>query len=167
VSALGHWLKQLMILVLLAGLTDLLLPTQAMQRYVRTVMGLAVIAMMLQPIVPLFDRAWPERAAAVAVQELDKAQTQASGASVNAIVSAMADMQAQQTDALLAQRLKQEVEVQYGVQVTAVEVTGAAAGGTQTRIVIRLASGAGQTSRIRHAIAQELGIPESQVDIES
>jgi stage III sporulation protein AF len=62
-TALGEWLKQLIMVVLLAVFADLLLPTKAMQKYVRVVMGLAVIAVILQPLTPLFSGDWAGRLA--------------------------------------------------------------------------------------------------------
>lgn len=74
-TALGDWLKQMVIVVLLAVLTDFLLPTQAMQKYVRTVMSLAIIAIMLGPIVPFMKPDWADKVASVAISEFDKGQT--------------------------------------------------------------------------------------------
>jgi stage III sporulation protein AF len=83
-TALGDWLKQMVIVVLLAVLTDFLLPTQAMQKYVRTVMSLAIIAIMLGPIVPFMKPDWADEVANMAISEFDRGQTTGSPANGNA-----------------------------------------------------------------------------------
>ncbi len=55
---LGDWLKQLIVMVMIAGFIDLLLPTQSMQRYVKVVIGLFLLMMMLSPIFRLFEHKW-------------------------------------------------------------------------------------------------------------
>ncbi|OYD09990.1 stage III sporulation protein AF [Paludifilum halophilum] len=50
---MNGWLKQIIILVLLATFMDLLLPNNAMDRYVKLVMGLLIILAILSPIFQL------------------------------------------------------------------------------------------------------------------
>ncbi len=52
---LSDWLKKLILLVLLAALTDLLLPNSNMQRYARMAIGLLIILTMLSPILTIFN----------------------------------------------------------------------------------------------------------------
>ncbi|MBA4494988.1 stage III sporulation protein AF [Paenactinomyces guangxiensis] len=47
---LGDWLKQIVLLVLVATFIDLMLPNNAMERYVKLVMGLLIILAILSPI---------------------------------------------------------------------------------------------------------------------
>ncbi|MFC4103834.1 stage III sporulation protein AF [Paenibacillus xanthanilyticus] len=47
---LAGWLRQIIAVVLLAGIVDLLLPNKAMQRYVRLVAGLIILLTILSPI---------------------------------------------------------------------------------------------------------------------
>ncbi|WAH39000.1 stage III sporulation protein AF [Alicyclobacillus dauci] len=67
---LGQWLKHLVLIVLISIIADLLLPTKSMQKYVRAVLGIAIIAAMIQPITPLFHRDWADQIANTAAQEL-------------------------------------------------------------------------------------------------
>ncbi|TYP77872.1 stage III sporulation protein AF [Paenibacillus methanolicus] len=48
---LAGWLRQIIAVVLLAGIVDLLLPNKAMQRYVRLVAGLIILLTILSPII--------------------------------------------------------------------------------------------------------------------
>lgn len=53
--AISIWLKQVVLLVLLATFIDLLLPNQALSRYVKLVMGLLIILAILNPILALLS----------------------------------------------------------------------------------------------------------------
>lgn len=50
---LSSWLKQIILLVLIATFLDLLLPNNAMDRYVKLVMGLLIIMAILSPLLQL------------------------------------------------------------------------------------------------------------------
>jgi len=52
----GGWLKQIILLVLVATFFDLLLPNNSMERYVKLVMGLLIIFAILNPIFSLLDK---------------------------------------------------------------------------------------------------------------
>ncbi|SHE45744.1 stage III sporulation protein AF [Seinonella peptonophila] len=50
---ISDWLKQIILLVLIATFIDLLLPQQSLSRYVKLVLGLLIILAILQPILQL------------------------------------------------------------------------------------------------------------------
>ncbi|WP_010274058.1 stage III sporulation protein AF [Paenibacillus senegalensis] len=52
---LSDWLKQLIIIVMLAAFVDLLLPNSAMQRYVKLVVSLFLVLILLSPIIQLLN----------------------------------------------------------------------------------------------------------------
>lgn len=52
-QALTEWIKELVILVMLAGSLELLIPTGGMKKYVRTTMGLLVVLSVAKPVVAL------------------------------------------------------------------------------------------------------------------
>jgi stage III sporulation protein AF len=52
---ISEWLKQIIILVLIATFIDLLLPNNALDRYVKLVMGLLIIMAILTPIFQLLS----------------------------------------------------------------------------------------------------------------
>jgi stage III sporulation protein AF len=55
---LNGWIKELILIILLAAFTDLLLPNHALQRYVRSVIGLFLLLVLLSPIYELFHHRW-------------------------------------------------------------------------------------------------------------
>lgn len=55
---LGGWLRSIVLIVLVATFIDLLLPNQAMQRYVRTVVSLFLLMTLLTPVFQLFQKDW-------------------------------------------------------------------------------------------------------------
>lgn len=55
---LASWIQQLVLAVILATFLDLLLPSNAMQRYVRLVMGLLILMLILSPLLTLLKSDW-------------------------------------------------------------------------------------------------------------
>ncbi|MBH8596751.1 stage III sporulation protein AF [Thermoactinomyces sp. CICC 10523] len=53
---LGDWLKQVILLILIAAFIDLLLPNHSLDRYVKLVMGLLIIMAILSPIFHLLSK---------------------------------------------------------------------------------------------------------------
>jgi stage III sporulation protein AF len=53
---LSDWLKSIIIVILLATFVDILLPSQTMQRYVKTVISLFILLTLLQPVFSLFQK---------------------------------------------------------------------------------------------------------------
>ncbi|UQZ82069.1 Stage III sporulation protein AF (Spore_III_AF) [Paenibacillus konkukensis] len=53
---LGGLLKSIIVVILLATFVDILLPTQSMQRYVKTVMSLFILLMLLQPLFSIVQK---------------------------------------------------------------------------------------------------------------
>lgn len=58
VAWLSSWLKEIILVVLLAAFVDLLLPNNAFQRYVKTVLGLFILLTLLSPILAVFREKW-------------------------------------------------------------------------------------------------------------
>ncbi|MFS0837772.1 stage III sporulation protein AF [Paenibacillus sp. 1P03SA] len=66
---LGGWLKTVVALILLAAFIELMLPTNKMQRYVRTAMSLFILLTLLSPVLQLARKSWdPGRLLAEAQQ---------------------------------------------------------------------------------------------------
>jgi stage III sporulation protein AF len=55
VTWLGGWLKELVLIVLLASFVDMILPSRSMERYVKLVLSLLVLLTLLSPIVRLLS----------------------------------------------------------------------------------------------------------------
>jgi len=56
---LGNWLKSIVLVILLATFVDILLPSQTMQRYVKTVMSLFILLTLLSPLLSIFQKHVP------------------------------------------------------------------------------------------------------------
>ncbi|MFW5433092.1 stage III sporulation protein AF [Paenibacillus apiarius] len=54
-SWLGQWLKEIIMIILLATFIDLLLPNRTMQRYVKLMLSLIILLTLLSPVLKLFD----------------------------------------------------------------------------------------------------------------
>lgn len=54
-SWLGQWLKEIIMIILLATFIDLLLPNRTMQRYVKLMLSLIILLTLLSPVLRLFD----------------------------------------------------------------------------------------------------------------
>ncbi|GAB2692979.1 hypothetical protein GCM10027018_10500 [Paenibacillus thermoaerophilus] len=72
---LGTWLKQVILVVILATFADMLLPNQTFRKYARTVLSLFVLLVLLSPLVKLFQGAWDERRLMGSVENLAAAGT--------------------------------------------------------------------------------------------
>ncbi|MGO4271935.1 stage III sporulation protein AF [Paenibacillus sp. TAF58] len=55
---LAGWLKSVIMVIMLATFVDLLLPSNTMQRYVKTVMSLFILLTLLTPVLQLFQKNW-------------------------------------------------------------------------------------------------------------
>ncbi|NOU99348.1 stage III sporulation protein AF [Paenibacillus planticolens] len=55
---LAGWLKTVIMVIMLATFVDLLLPSNTMQRYVKTVMSLFILLTLLTPVLQLFQENW-------------------------------------------------------------------------------------------------------------
>lgn len=55
---LAGWLKSVIMVIMLATFVDLLLPSNTMQRYVKTVMSLFILLTLLSPVLQLFQKDW-------------------------------------------------------------------------------------------------------------
>ncbi|MBC8079598.1 MAG: stage III sporulation protein AF [Gorillibacterium sp.] len=55
---LSGWLKEIVVIILIASFADLLLPSKTMQRYVKTVIGLFLLMLLLSPVLRLFQMNW-------------------------------------------------------------------------------------------------------------
>lgn len=55
IGLIGQWIKQIILLILIATFLDLLLPNSGMRRYVKLVVGLLLILVILSPVLELFQ----------------------------------------------------------------------------------------------------------------
>ncbi|QSO53326.1 stage III sporulation protein AF [Alicyclobacillus curvatus] len=169
-NVLGGWLRQLILIIFLAILADFLLPTKAMQKYVRVVMGLAVIAAMLQPMMPLFHGGWANQLADKATSEiLGSPQATNVGIAGYDISSLKQQLQKEQSSAemvLLQQRLQEAVAAACHCDVAQV-VVQADSNGKISGVTVVTASAAQKNTRqsIINFLTNQLALGQSQVQV--
>lgn len=59
-SFLAGWVSNIIVFVLLATVIDMLLPNSALQKYAKMVIGLLLIAIIITPILGLFNKDFDE-----------------------------------------------------------------------------------------------------------
>lgn len=167
-TALGIWLKQLIMMVLLAVFAELLLPTKSMQKYVRAVLGLGIIAVILTPIVPLLNPEWANQAANIAAAELESGNgTRPDGttAATEEYAAALKTERQSTADEMLKTQLNTSLPSEYRPYVTSIVVTGSASGTNTTHVSISRTSGPVSSKQIQNWAANLLGISAAQVSV--
>jgi stage III sporulation protein AF len=125
---LNGWIKELILIILLASFTDLLLPNHALQRYVRTVIGLFLLLVLLSPLYELFHHRWtPEKWMQAALGEPTANDTQLQPFSEivkqsNELKAANQKQAKQLLESQLAASMKEGIESQNHVSVERVQV---------------------------------------------
>lgn len=109
---LSAWLKQIILVVLLASFVDLLLPNNAFQRYVKTVLGLFILLTLLSPLLSLFQHKWDPQKLLASVDELGSSAAKIGGyeGQLRSLQSIVADARRIQEDD--RQRTVRELERQ-------------------------------------------------------
>jgi stage III sporulation protein AF len=126
---LNGWIKELILIILIAAFTDLLLPNHALQRYVRSVIGLFIILVLLSPIYELFHQRWTPNLviqAGLGEPTANEAQMQSLSSIVkqsNELKSANQQQAKQLLEQQLAVSMQEGIENQYDVSVEQMEVT--------------------------------------------
>ncbi len=167
-TALGAWLKELVMMVLLAVFADLLLPTKSMQKYVRTVLGLGIIAVIVQPVVPLLNPNWANQIAQMAVSEMaDSNTTKTQGETVTASDYATTLQNEQQSAAnhMVENQLMSVLPDQFRKSVASITVTGAASGTNATRVAIVRMPGTVTSKELQDWASNLLGISTGQISV--
>lgn len=166
-TQLGEWLKHIVIIVMLSTIADLLLPTKAMQRYVRAVFGLAIIAAMIQPVVPFFHSNWSDELAGAAAAQFDNAGQRSSGSVWNQTEQTyggiLAKQEEQDADKTLASSLKANLPSPIAMHVINLTVSDATTPNELKVTVLVDTSDGVVKSAITEDIGKTLNIPNSQV----
>ncbi|CAH1194720.1 hypothetical protein PAECIP111892_01820 [Paenibacillus auburnensis] len=89
---LGGWLRELILVVLMAAFVEMLLPSKSMERYARLVLSLLVLLTMLSPIVSLLKGdAAKELSVAMVQQEQDGGLMSGAGKGAGSLEKILAD----------------------------------------------------------------------------
>ncbi|MFD2611874.1 stage III sporulation protein AF [Paenibacillus gansuensis] len=71
---LSSWLKDIILIILLAAFVDLILPNKALTRYVKLVVSLFILMAILSPLVQLLKADWSEKKLTSAIESLPEAR---------------------------------------------------------------------------------------------
>ncbi|MEW9699137.1 stage III sporulation protein AF [Paenibacillus sp. SI8] len=99
---LGGWLKAVIMVILLATFVDLLLPSNTMQRYVKTVMSLFVLLTLLTPVMQLFKKEWNVDQLISSAEQKQNQPTMLASSGGNSLMKSLGDITNE------AQKLKEE-----------------------------------------------------------
>jgi stage III sporulation protein AF len=126
---LNGWIKELIMIILIAACADFLLPGQALQRYVRSVIGLFILLVLLSPVFEFFHHRWNANqliGAAVSAQTV-KEQTIQPLPEIMLQSKELAAKNEQQAKQLLEQQIamnmKTGIESQASIPVKSIDVT--------------------------------------------
>jgi stage III sporulation protein AF len=125
---ISDWLRQIVLLVLIATFIDLLLPNHSMDRYVKLVMGLLIILAILSPVFSLIRKDWDVSALAFRnggtdVQDMTSLESirrhgEMLGRTQDQLIKEQAEDQ-------MAQSIRRESEDRFHVTVSSVQVKAA------------------------------------------
>jgi stage III sporulation protein AF len=125
---ISDWLRQIVLLVLIATFMDLLLPNHSMDRYVKLVMGLLIILAILSPVFSLIRKDWDVSALAFRnggtdVQDMTSLESirqrgETLGRTQDQLIKEQAEDQ-------MAQSIRHEIEDRFRVTVSSVQVKAA------------------------------------------
>lgn len=170
-TAVGLWVKQLVLMVLLAVFADMLLPTKSMQRYVRLVLGLAVIAVMVKPVLPLFRQDWATQVASQLANEFTANTTAGNTQTpdLQRFTDTIRHQQQDGADAALAAQLTTQVSDSFHVQVRQLTVSGASLTDPNLSAAVVLSTNslpsASTVNRVQTYVATQLGVPLDRVHV--
>lgn len=135
---LNSWIKEIIVVVLIASFVDMLLPNKSMQRYVKTVVGLFLLMLLLTPVLRLFQMDWDtdkllrsieQQTSAVMQPAIAQTPPSASLEAVRQEAERLKALDAASAKKLVEERLaasvQEEVESRFDKQVAAVEVATA------------------------------------------
>ncbi|GLG00960.1 hypothetical protein Alches_09990 [Alicyclobacillus hesperidum subsp. aegles] len=169
-TALGEWLKQIVAIAMLAGIAEMLLPTRALVKYVRSVLGVAMIASMLSPLVPMLRSNWPSQLATQASAALfgNTLATQATNvadgsAAARGYAATLNQEESLDADKYLAQEAKAALPENLTKYVTNVQVENAMNPAKLSVTVAIKANGTPWSGEIGQTIAEALGVESDQV----
>jgi stage III sporulation protein AF len=125
VSFLAGWVSNIIIFVLLATVIDMLLPNSALQKYAKMVIGLLLIAIIITPILGLFNKDFDEILSA-ATSEFEDQKKKDLG---NLTEMKKKEIQATQGAYILKQmavdlqaEVEEELMVDYNMKISSIEV---------------------------------------------
>ncbi|WP_435925114.1 stage III sporulation protein AF [Paenibacillus sp. DYY-L-2] len=126
---LGEWLREIIIVVLIAVFIDLLLPNRSMERYVKFVVSLLILLTLLSPVMRLFSPDAERQIEAAFADGWGGSDASELAASTEVILRQGEELRKQQEEEALqwageeaARQMKQQIERETGMPVKRVTV---------------------------------------------
>lgn len=165
--SIDHWVQALAAILLLAGITEMLLPTGPLKGYARSLLGLLVLLGVLQPVVGLLKGNirldLPSLLTPAASSTGSAVQNQAelqAAAAYEQLVAAQAARMAEQVPGVQAAsatlRFQARAAAEPAVQAAAIQISPSAAG------IVR---GGALPGQVQAAVAAGLDLPASAVSV--
>jgi stage III sporulation protein AF len=129
VTWLGSWLKELVLIVLLASFVDMILPSRSMERYVKLVLSLLILLTLLSPVVRLLSSS-PSEVLGRALDLQRQAETGKREPTLEEILAKGSQLKQQQEQSSMqwagkevAKEMKGQLEQYTGLAIQSVQVT--------------------------------------------
>lgn len=126
---LGEWLREIVIVVLIAVFIDLLLPNRSMERYVKFVVNLLILLTLLSPVLRLFSSDAERQIEAAFADDWGGSEASGLAASTEVILRQGEELKKQHEQEALqwageevARQIKQQIERETGMPVIRVTV---------------------------------------------
>ncbi|MFB5191141.1 stage III sporulation protein AF [Alicyclobacillus fastidiosus] len=166
-TMLGEWIKQLIIIVMVSIIADMLLPTKSMQKYVRAVLGIAIIAAMIQPLTPFFRQDWADKMASTASSELMKDTSASNGTGSDISLAGyqheLVSEQQTETNVMVADAVLESLPQALRAHVARLSVANGSTPSELQATVDVDTSDAKICAEIQQSVMQALEVPSTQV----
>lgn len=138
---MSEWLKQIILLVLIATFIDLLIPDSSLERYVKLVVGLLIIMSILSPIFKLLDRDLDLSSIVSGLTNSNQADISMQEVKQNSdqLKQKQTQLVGEQTEEFLSRQMSQDVHQRFPVEVVESKVIAPSAKGIEgVQMVARL-----------------------------
>lgn len=124
IAYLGEWIQHIVLLILMATFLDLLVPSSAMKKYVRMVVGLLIIMIILSPLLDLLQL--DHERMMQSVDELFKAEQDTMGEQLEKQTEELGELQDEavmsEVELLWAQEMKRDLGMNVDALISEVEI---------------------------------------------
>ncbi|TLS36369.1 stage III sporulation protein AF [Pseudalkalibacillus caeni] len=123
-GAISDWIANIILLILIATILELLLPNSSLERYVKMVIGLMLIAVIITPVLSIFSKDFDQMLRSVHFDQLVPSKTLE-----NSIENKKSEIQASNRAYILEQmavqmenQVEEELRKKYGLEIKAMDV---------------------------------------------
>ncbi len=122
---LQDWVSQLVLIVILAVVLELLLPTGGFEKYVKFVVGLVLIVALLDPVIKLLHIDPDQIIRGIRSDQGDRQLSEETNRQKKEIVQAQDAYIQKQMAVQMKKQVKEELHARYGLQIEAIELRAA------------------------------------------